>query len=217
MKSNMTKHEHQLENFKSAIVKGVAESKAIILKTSANCAKNVKDSPVGNLAVNVDDTIKVFVKDDSDGTLLRFNLLATPLIDIVVTERSKTFSKIDDHKKLNKLGLAFGVMIGTAALTSVIKIFVNQAVSKLNENQEISNEEKRTCLSYINDVFSIILMTLSSSMESDYNISKRERAFFAELLWKNDWKTIFKDSPILTNAEELQQPTEEEHKTEEAP
>jgi hypothetical protein len=201
MKSDMTKHEHQIQALRDSISKGIEKSKSIIIKTSANCAKSVQDSPVGGLAVNVDDTIKVFVTDNSDNSLLRFDTLAHPLINIVVDERSKTFSNVDSHKKVTRLGTAFGLMIGTTALTSVIKIFVNQAATRLEENKEITADEKRTCFSYINDVFSVILMTLNAALENDFRISKREKAFFAELLWKNDWKSIFNNRPIEPNAE----------------
>lgn len=182
--------EYKQKQFEEFIRKGLQASSKRILKVSADCAKHIKNSPVEALATNVDQTINTFIKDQSDG-LLRFNMMSEPLVQLVVSERGKLITKIDSIKKIEQHGKAFGFMIGISVLTSVIKIFLLQAGDNLKNNEEMSEDAKRVCIEYINDVFTIVLKILSDELDTNYKVAKRERVFFAELLRNNDWKTIF--------------------------
>lgn len=190
--AKLNKQANQKALFEAAVRSGLDEAGRLIVSTSSRCLKKLKGSPIEPLAVNVHTTLKVFVQQEGDGVLMRFGPMAEHIVRIVVEERPKTFCSTDNAKKIAKMGKSFGFMAGMAVLTSVIKLFLNQASVKLQEKEELSPEAKRTCLSYINDVFGVILMTLSSVLDGQYRTTKRERIFFSDVLANNDWSTLFK-------------------------
>lgn len=194
--SKNKKRETQAKLFEASVRDGLREAGTLIVKTSAKCAKQVKHTAICDLATNVEETLKVFVADQSGEASLRLLVLAEPIINTIIADRAGKFTQTDDAKKVSRMGRAFGFMSGMAVLTSVIKVFLGQADSKLHENQELSQDAKQVCFAYISDVFTAILMALSSKLESTYRTSRKERAFFAEVLANNDWNQFFKsDNP----------------------
>lgn len=206
------KQQLRIEAFEKAVRDGVKDAGDLIVKTSSKCAKQVKDSPIGGVAANVDNTLKVFVKDKGDGVLMRLSLMSEPIVKLIVESRPKTFSTLDDTKKIQKLGKAFGLMTGMAVLTSVIKVFLNQAANRLNENKEITDDDRRICFSYVNDAFSVVLMTLSSALDGAYKTPRKERIFFADILANNEWGDFFKSDSVEGKVESTgDSPTEEQN------
>lgn len=186
-KPNQTKKNTLRGVFERALRQGLDEAAKTILKTSKQCAKEMKGSGVEKLANNVLNTLEIFVTEKKDASFVRYQTIAEPLIVRLVEERSKTLSLVDSAPKITKQGRAFGFMSGMSSLTSVIKIFTTQAASKLSENQEMTEDNKRVCLSFINDVFGVILMSLSTTLDNEHIITKRDRAFFADILSSNEW------------------------------
>lgn len=183
--------DYKKAQFEKAIREGLSASSSLILKTSAKCALQVKDAPIGELAVNVDETLNTFVTDKSENDLMRFSLMADGIVNLIVKERSQKFDVTYSANKVRKLGEAFGFMTGMAVLTTVVKVFLLQATGNLKDREDLSEDAKSMCVNYINDVFTVILMTLSSELDSTYKTSKKERIFFSNLLSENDWSTLF--------------------------
>lgn len=182
--------QHMRSQFDQNVRKGVLKASKYILDVSLKCATQVQDGPIGPLAQNVNNTIHTFISDKSDGNLMRFSLMSEPIINIVVAERSKTFSSLDSPKKLRNVAEAFGFMIGVSVLSAVTKIFLLQAGDKLKTREDLSEDAKKLCIEYITDVFQVILMSLMDELDIAYKTPQREKDFFANLLTENNWKTL---------------------------
>lgn len=181
--------------FETAVKNGLQESSALILKTSSKCVKKVKDAPIGQLAINVDQTLKTFVGERGDGQLLRFNLMADGLVKLVVQERGQKFHSLETPQKLKKIGEAFGFMIGITVVTSVVQVFLLQAADNLSKREDLSEDAKALCVNYIKDVFNVIILTLSDQLDSRYKLGNKEKTFFANLLQSNQWQDVLNVKP----------------------
>lgn len=191
--------------FETAVKNGLQESSALILKTSSKCVKKVKDAPIGQLAINVDQTLKTFVGERGDGQLLRFNLMADGLVKLVVQERGQKFHSLETPQKLKKIGEAFGFMIGITVVTSVVQVFLLQAADNLSKREDLSEDAKALCVNYIKDVFNVIILTLSDQLDSRYKLGNKEKTFFANLLQSNQWQDVLNVKPSSPEQNETPQ------------
>lgn len=183
---------YKQKTFRDSILEGVDLAGKQILKTSASSTKAVKNGPVGLLAVNVDETLNVFVKESDGSKFVRFLPLANRIVDLIMKFRTNekeygNFWKTVDITKIKNLGIAFGFMTGTAVMTSMTRIFLGQAHENLVKNTEITDEAKKLCMSYVNDAITLVMMGLTSKLDKEYKVSKSERRFFSAVLTNSEW------------------------------
>lgn len=183
------------EQFEQAVRRGVAIAAIRIVKISEKCAKTVKDSLVGDLADHINSTIKVFVTDKGDGVLLRYSLMSDIIVKRIAEERGKLITSIDTPKKISDIGEAYGVMAGIATFSSVVRIFLDQAVAHLKDREDLSGDAKQLFLEYIKDAFNVVMMSLSNELDAVYRPAKKERAIFADILSSNTWDELYQDAP----------------------
>lgn len=198
------------KTFEEALKRGVGKASKEILKISARSAKAVAAGPVAQLAVNLDDVLKVFITEIGDGTYMRYQSMAEHITSLIVKykcskfitakdgEKTKQvanpeadFLKLAETKKLNELGESFGYMSGLAVMSSMTGVFTKQAEEKLSAREDLSEDAKLMCLSYLHDVFTIILTLMSQALDTTYKIQKSERRFFSSILRNNEWAEAF--------------------------
>lgn len=197
MNSEEKKKEFRKNIFISALKTGLNQSGVLISKVSTKTCKAVQGGPVEELARNVDNTIQTFVKEAGDGSLMRFEPMAQRILDLLIEQRYPKFSLLDGHQKIQKMGIAYGYMAGTAVLTTCTNIFIQQGRERLAEREDLNDEAKKICLSYINDAFTVILMELSKNLDSKFKMTKRDRQLFAGILSSNEWLP----SPVVESSE----------------
>jgi hypothetical protein len=171
----------QERTFEQALTEGVSEAGTLILRLSARAVREVRKSPVAELAAKLDKTLQVFIHDPSDKSM-RFSAMATPMVQKVLARRGTTFSSLEKGHRLIKIGKSFGYMIGMSVLTSVIGVFASSGGENIQARQDLSDEAKRLCIDYIHDALGYILMNMSATLDHDFRVSPKDRELFSQIL-----------------------------------
>lgn len=173
--------EIQVRTFEQSLSDGVSEAGNIILRLSARAVREVRKSPVSELAAKLDKTIQVFIHDPSDKTM-RFSAMAAPMVNKVLHHRGKTFSSLEKGQRLIKVGKSFGYMIGMAVLTTVVGVFASSGSENIQAREDLSDDAKRLCVDYIHDALGYIMMNMSSILDKDFRVTPQDRELFSRIL-----------------------------------
>lgn len=173
--------EIQKKIFATSLHEGVAEARALILHTSGRVTRKVSGGPVAELGQRLHYAIQMFVLDESPRGM-RFQAMAAPMITKVLIHRGSNFLNIEKGQLLVKIGKSFGYMIGMAVYTSVIGIFATSGIEKIQERNDLSEDAKRLCVSYVHDALNYILMALGTELDHSFRVSSQDRDLFAKVL-----------------------------------